>query len=155
MVERGSVYEMLRRALSVTRFCFRDKSIKTNKRLSISVCLSSRTLNLTTLMITWISYKDIKNYNIMQYHYKFLINRYFVIHLDKQVPLFVFHINCGTNIRLTNNKTTARLNSHRKYRNGVVVSRDAMAMDVLYEVRWNDRRVELMMLMWCDGMVWL
>ncbi|XP_025080981.1 neuralized-like protein 4 [Pomacea canaliculata] len=43
------------------------------------------------------------------------------------------------NIRLTNCRTTARMVTlNKKYENGVVVSRDAMVVNVLYEVRVDD-----------------
>lgn len=56
------------------------------------------------------------------------------LHLDTQPAAFVFHENCGTNIRLTNFKMTAKKIEPYTLGNGQVVSRDAMSTNVLYEV---------------------
>ncbi|XP_025114393.1 E3 ubiquitin-protein ligase TRIM33-like isoform X2 [Pomacea canaliculata] len=50
-------------------------------------------------------------------------------------PVLVFHDNCGTNIRLTNGNRTAEKIEPQAFGNGVVVSRDPMLANVLYEVR--------------------
>ncbi|XP_025113082.1 E3 ubiquitin-protein ligase TRIM33-like isoform X2 [Pomacea canaliculata] len=51
-----------------------------------------------------------------------------------QPSVLVFHDNCGTNIRLTNGNRTAEKIDQRASSKGVVVSRDAMVPNVLYEV---------------------
>ncbi|XP_025114420.1 E3 ubiquitin-protein ligase TRIM33-like [Pomacea canaliculata] len=55
--------------------------------------------------------------------------------LVSQRPLLVFHDNCGKNIRLTNGNRTAEKTEPSTFGNGVVVSRDPMVPNVLYEVR--------------------
>ncbi|XP_025111675.1 uncharacterized protein LOC112574673 [Pomacea canaliculata] len=54
---------------------------------------------------------------------------------ELQPPVLVFHENCGTNIRLTNCNKTAEKITPRTSGNGMVLSRDVMVADVLYEVR--------------------
>ncbi|XP_025114405.1 E3 ubiquitin-protein ligase TRIM33-like isoform X2 [Pomacea canaliculata] len=55
--------------------------------------------------------------------------------LVSQPPVLVFHDNCGTNIRLTNGNRTAEKTELNMIGDGVVVSRDPMLANVLYEVR--------------------
>ncbi|XP_025114370.1 E3 ubiquitin/ISG15 ligase TRIM25-like isoform X2 [Pomacea canaliculata] len=55
--------------------------------------------------------------------------------LNPQPPVLVFHDNCGTNIRLTNGNRTAERTELNTIDDGVVVSRDPMLANVLYEVR--------------------
>ncbi|XP_025114438.1 neuralized-like protein 4 [Pomacea canaliculata] len=55
--------------------------------------------------------------------------------LVTQAAVLVFHQNCGKNIRLTNgNRTAEKIGTHN-VGDGVVVSRDRMLANVLYEVR--------------------
>ncbi|XP_025113698.1 tripartite motif-containing protein 45-like isoform X2 [Pomacea canaliculata] len=61
-----------------------------------------------------------------------------VAELDPQPPILVFHDNCGTNIRLTNGNITAEKIDSQAYCNVVVVSRDAMVANVLYEVKVDE-----------------
>ncbi|XP_025114431.1 transcription intermediary factor 1-alpha-like [Pomacea canaliculata] len=58
-----------------------------------------------------------------------------MLELDPQPPVLEFHDNCGANIRLTNWNTTVEKINPLALCNGVVVSRDAMVANVLYEVR--------------------
>ncbi|XP_025114433.1 E3 ubiquitin-protein ligase TRIM33-like [Pomacea canaliculata] len=53
---------------------------------------------------------------------------------ESEPAAFVFHENCGTNIRLKNFKMTAKKIEPYTLGNGQVVSRDAMSTNVLYEV---------------------
>lgn len=48
--------------------------------------------------------------------------------------VLVFHENCGTNIRLTICNTSAKKINPEHIGDGVVVSRDVMVANVLYEV---------------------
>ncbi|XP_025114400.1 E3 ubiquitin-protein ligase TRIM33-like [Pomacea canaliculata] len=57
------------------------------------------------------------------------------IKLNAPPPVFVFHDNCGNNIRLTNGNRTAEKKMQQAFCNAVVVSRDPMLANVLYEVR--------------------
>ncbi|XP_025114372.1 E3 ubiquitin-protein ligase TRIM33-like isoform X2 [Pomacea canaliculata] len=57
------------------------------------------------------------------------------IKFDPQPPVFVFHDNCGKNIRLTNGNRTAEKIELNTIGDWVVVSRDPMLANVLYEVR--------------------
>ncbi|XP_025114397.1 E3 ubiquitin-protein ligase TRIM33-like isoform X2 [Pomacea canaliculata] len=63
-----------------------------------------------------------------------------VSELVSQPPVLVFHDNCGSNIRLTNGNRTAEKIDRSAYNNGVVMSRDPMLFDVLYEVRVDAAR---------------
>ncbi|XP_025113700.1 E3 ubiquitin-protein ligase TRIM33-like [Pomacea canaliculata] len=58
--------------------------------------------------------------------------------VDAQPPVLVFHDNCGTNIRLSNGNMTAEKINKRAFFNGLIVSRDAMVPNVLYEVKVNE-----------------
>ncbi|XP_025114430.1 tripartite motif-containing protein 45-like [Pomacea canaliculata] len=62
--------------------------------------------------------------------------------LNPQPPVLVFHENCGTNIRLMNGNRTAEKINSQAFSHGVVVSRDAMVANVLYEVRVDAISVE-------------
>ncbi|XP_025114388.1 transcription intermediary factor 1-alpha-like isoform X2 [Pomacea canaliculata] len=57
------------------------------------------------------------------------------LQLDAQPPVLVFHENCGNSIRLTNGNRTAEKINRLFFSNAMVVSRDAMVPNVLYEVR--------------------
>ncbi|XP_025080937.1 E3 ubiquitin-protein ligase TRIM33-like isoform X2 [Pomacea canaliculata] len=52
-----------------------------------------------------------------------------------QEPVLVFHENCGRNIRLLNSNTTAEVVKPGRNSDCLVFSRDAMAVNILYEVR--------------------
>ncbi|XP_025114436.1 uncharacterized protein LOC112576297 isoform X2 [Pomacea canaliculata] len=58
-----------------------------------------------------------------------------VSELVTHAPVLVFHDNCGYNIRLTNGNRTAEKIQPHAFNHGVVMSRDPMLADVLYEVR--------------------
>ncbi|XP_025080972.1 transcription intermediary factor 1-alpha-like isoform X2 [Pomacea canaliculata] len=55
-----------------------------------------------------------------------------------QAPVLVFHENCGSNVLLMNGQKTARRADESHTDNTTVVSRDAMAANVLYEVRIDE-----------------
>ncbi|XP_025080942.1 E3 ubiquitin-protein ligase TRIM33-like isoform X2 [Pomacea canaliculata] len=53
-------------------------------------------------------------------------------------PVLVFHETCGTNIRLSNFRKTARKVQRDKDNDVLIFSRDAMIVNVLYEVRIDE-----------------
>lgn len=60
----------------------------------------------------------------------------FYLQWNKHAPVFDFHERRGSNIRLSNCNTTVEKIDPMNWGSGVVVSRDAMIENILYEVRY-------------------
>ncbi|XP_025080951.1 E3 ubiquitin-protein ligase TRIM33-like isoform X3 [Pomacea canaliculata] len=58
--------------------------------------------------------------------------------VESQKPVLVFHETCGTNISLTNFRKTALKVQLDEYSDSLVMSRDVMTVNVLYEVRIDE-----------------